>query len=78
MIIRRRVRKTEQGEIFNKYHASPNGGQFAGDTTAYKILQSGLYCPTISKDYFGWIKHCDKFQRIGNISRRNEMAVKES
>ena len=43
MIIRRYVPETEQGEFFNKCHASPFGGHFAGDRTTYKILQSGFY-----------------------------------
>ena len=75
MIIRRCVPKTEQGEIIDKCHASPYGGHFAGDRTTHKILQSGFYWPTLFKDYFEWVKHCDKCQRIGNISRRNEMPL---
>ena len=42
MIIRRGVPETEQGEIFNKCHASPYEGHFAGDKTSHKILQSGF------------------------------------
>ena len=36
-------------------------------------FSKGFYWPTLFKDYFEWIKHCDKCQRMGNISRRNEM-----
>ena len=75
MIIRRRVPKTEQGGILNKCHASPYGGQFGGERTTHKILQSGFYWPTLLKDCFEWVKHCDKCQRMGNISRRNEMPL---
>ena len=42
-----------------KCHASPYGGHFAEDRTAQKILQSGFYWPTLFKDYFEWVKHCD-------------------
>ena len=73
MIIRRCVPETEQGGIMEKCHASPYGGHFAGDRTAQKILQSGFYWPTILKDCFEWVKHCDNCQRMGNMSRRNEM-----
>ena len=52
MITRRCVPKIEQGEIFNKCHASPYGGHFTGERTTHKILQSGFYWPTIFKDYF--------------------------
>ena len=75
MIIRRCVPEIEQGEIFNKCHASPYGGHFAGDRTTHKILQSGFYWPTFFKDCFEWVKHYDKCQRMDNISRRNEMPL---
>ena len=58
-----------------KCHASPYGGHFAGDKTAQKIFQSGFYCPTLFKDCFEWVKHCDACQRMGNLSRRNEMPL---
>ena len=75
MIIRRCVLETKQGENIEKCHASPYGGHFAGDRTTYKILQSGFYWPTIFKECFEWVKHCDKCKRLGNISRRNEMPL---
>ena len=58
-----------------KCHASPYRGHFAGDRIAQKILQSGFYWPTLFKDCFEWVKHCDICQRMGNISRRNEMPL---
>ena len=75
MIIRRCVLETEQGDIMEKCHASPYGGHFAGDKTAQKILQSGFYWPTLFKDCFQWVKHYDACQRMGNITRRNEMPL---
>ena len=75
MIIRRCVLETEQGGIMEKLHASSYEGHFAGDKIAQKILQSGFYWPTLFKDYFEWVKHCDACQRMGNISRRNEMPL---
>ena len=58
-----------------KCHASPYGGHFTGDKIAQKILQSGFYWPTLFKDFFEWVKHCDACQRMGNLSRRNEMPL---
>ena len=75
MIIKRCVPETEQGRIMEKCHASPYGGHFAGNKTTQKILQSGFYWPTLFKDCFEWVKHCDACQRMGNISRRNEMPL---
>ena len=60
MIIRRCVPETEQSGIIDKCHASLYGGHFAGERTTHKILQSGFYLPTLFKDYFEWVKHCDK------------------
>ena len=55
------------------YHGSEYGGHFRGDRTAAKVLQSGLYWSTIFKDARVFVVKCDKCQRIGNLSRRNEM-----
>ena len=75
LIIRRCVLEIEQGKILDECHASPYGEHFAGDRTTYKILQSGFYWPTLFRDCFEWVKHCDKCQRMGNISKRNEMPL---
>ena len=75
MIIRRCVPETKQGGIMEKCHASPYGGHFTGDKTTQKIPQSGFYWPTLFKDCFEWVKHCDACQRMGNISRRKEMPL---
>ena len=58
-----------------KCYASPYGGHFAGDRTTQKILQLGFYRPTLFKDYFEWVKNDDACQRMGNISRRNDMPL---
>ena len=49
MIIRRCVPEGEQSKILKECHSSSYGGNFAGDKTAHKILQSGFYWPTILK-----------------------------
>ena len=76
MIIRRCVPESEQCKIMNECHASPYGGHFSGERTAHKILQSGFYWPTIFRDCAEWVKLCDRCQKIGNISRRNEMPLR--
>ena len=76
MIIRRCVPESEQCKIVNECHASPYGGHFSGERTAHKILQSGFYWPTIFRDYTEWVKLCDRCQKIGNISSRNEMPLR--
>ena len=76
MIIRRCVPESEQCKIVNECHASPYGGHFFGERTAHKILQSGFYWPTIFRDCTEWVKLCDRCQKIGNISSRNEMPLR--
>ncbi|KAL4302048.1 hypothetical protein GQ457_10G011640 [Hibiscus cannabinus] len=43
--------------------------------TAAKVLQSRFYWPTLFKDAHNYYKACDRCQRTGNISRRNEMPL---
>ncbi|KAK1602945.1 hypothetical protein QYE76_037420, partial [Lolium multiflorum] len=62
-------------KILNKCHGSVYGGHHAGDRTAQKVLQSGFYWPTLFKDARKFILSCDECQRVGNISRRNEMPM---
>ena len=76
MIIRKCVPESEQGKILNDCHASPYGGHFSGERTTHKILQSGFYWPTLFRDCAEWVKLCDRCQKIGNISIRNEMPLK--
>ena len=40
-----------------------------------KILQSRFYWLSIFKNAHEFIKHCDRCQRIGNISKRHEMSL---
>ena len=54
------------------------GGHHAGDRTAQKVLQSGFYWPTLFKDARKFVLSCDECQRVGNISRRNEMPMNYS
>ena len=75
MIIKRCVPETKQGGIMEKCHESPYGGHFARDKTAQKILQSRFYWTTLFKDCFEWVKHYDACQRMGNLSKRNEMPL---
>ncbi|XP_058741312.1 uncharacterized protein LOC131613680 [Vicia villosa] len=62
-LIRRCLPEKEQEEVLKACHASDYGGHFSGDRTVAKILQSGLYWPTIFKDAQEFVRHCDKCQR---------------
>ena len=64
MVIRKCVPESEQGRILYECHASPYGGNFAGDKTTHKILQSGFIGLPYSKIFFEWVKLCDECQRM--------------
>ena len=41
-------------------------------------MQSGFYWPTLFKDARKFVSTCDECQRIGNIGKRQEMAMNYS
>nr|GEX38307.1 reverse transcriptase domain-containing protein [Tanacetum cinerariifolium] len=63
-IIRRCVAGKEASDILNACHSGP---------TAKKVFDSGFYWPSIYKDAFELVKHCDSCQRQGKVSQRDEM-----
>ncbi|KAL4388341.1 hypothetical protein GQ457_09G000150 [Hibiscus cannabinus] len=74
-IIRRCIPEDEQQTILEQCQLAPYGGHFGGNRTAAKVLQSGFYWPTLHKDAQLFCQQCDRCQRTGNISRRNEMPL---
>ncbi|CAN6570892.1 unnamed protein product [Malus baccata var. baccata] len=72
-IIRRCIPEAEQESVLQFAHHFACGGHFGQKRTAEKILQSGLFWPTLFKDAYNWCKACDRCQRVGNQSKRNEM-----
>ena len=57
-------------------HSSTCGGHFAARKTAYKILQSGFYWPSIFKDVHRFYTECLQCQAAINISKRDEMPMR--
>ena len=39
--------------------------------TSLKILDYVFYWPTLFRDYFKYVKKCDRCQRVGNILKRD-------
>ncbi|KAJ0465579.1 putative nucleotidyltransferase, Ribonuclease H [Helianthus annuus] len=74
-IIRRCVPETEFLEVLEHAHSSACGGHFSGQKTGHKVLESGLYWPTLFKDAFEFAKHCVNCQKMGGISKRHEMPM---
>ena len=71
-VIRRCMPEDEMNSILNHCHTLPCGGHFGGQRTAAKVLQSGFYWPTLFKDAHHFVSTCDKCQRMGGISRKDE------
>ncbi|CAN6712804.1 unnamed protein product [Malus baccata var. baccata] len=72
-IIRRCIPEAEQESVLRFAHHFACGGHFGQKRTADQFLQSGLFWPTLFKDAYNWCKVCDRCQRVGNQSKRNEM-----
>ncbi|GKA86930.1 reverse transcriptase domain-containing protein [Tanacetum coccineum] len=72
-VIRRCVFGKEANEILMACHNGPTGGHHSANYTARKVFDTGFFWPTIYKDAFNLVKHCDACQRQGKISQRDEM-----
>nr|GEY78098.1 reverse transcriptase domain-containing protein [Tanacetum cinerariifolium] len=72
-IIRRCVAGQEAIDILRACHNGPTEGYYGASYTAKKIFDSGFYWPSIYKDAFEFVKHCDSCQRQGKVSQRDEM-----
>ena len=65
----------EQGGIIDKVMHHLMEGTLQETEQPRKILQSGFYWPTLSRDCAEWVKHYDNCQKMSNINRRNEMPL---
>ncbi len=74
-IIRRCIANDEVKDILYHCHSSPCGGHFGPSKTANKVLQTGYFWPSLFKDAYTFVKTCDRCQRLGNISRKDEMPL---
>nr|GEX21761.1 reverse transcriptase domain-containing protein [Tanacetum cinerariifolium] len=72
-IIRRCVAGQEAIDILNACHSGPTRGHYGASYTAKKVFDSGFYWPSIYKDAFELVKHCDSCQRQRKVSQRDEM-----
>lgn len=72
-LYRRCVPESEVQGILFHCHGSNYAGHFASFKTAAKVLQAGLWWPTLFRDANDFVSKCDVCQRQGNISKRDEM-----
>ncbi|RVW13695.1 putative mitochondrial protein [Vitis vinifera] len=74
-IIRKCVPEDEQQGILNHCHENACGGHFASQKTAMKVLQSGFTWPSLFKDAHIMCRNCDRCQRLGKLTKRNQMPM---
>lgn len=72
---RRCLREDETYDVLRACHDEPCGGHFANKKTSLKILNIGYYWPTLHKDADQYTKRCDKCQRMGRLTRMDEMSL---
>jgi len=76
-LIRRCIPEEETQSILHHCHASDYGGHFGISKTASKILQAGFFWPNLFKDVRKFVLECDKCQRSGNLSKRDQMPLND-
>ena len=61
--------------VLEACHSSPVCVHHSGIQTAHTILQCGYYWPTLHSDAHEFAKACDRCQRDGDISRKQELPL---
>ena len=69
------VPEVEMLSVLEACHSSLVGGHHSGIQTAHKIFQCVYYWPTIHQDAHEFAKACDRCQRDGGISRKQELPL---
>ncbi|CAN6547384.1 unnamed protein product [Malus baccata var. baccata] len=72
-VVRRCVNESEFQSILTFCHSYACGGHFGTQRTALKVLECGFYWPTIFRDARTFCLTCDRCQRMGNISAKDQM-----
>ncbi|XP_070032629.1 uncharacterized protein [Nicotiana tomentosiformis] len=74
-VIRRCVAEGEMESIISHCHDGAAGRNYGGNCIAAKVIEVGFYWTTLYKDTRAYVAACDKCQRPGNISKRDEMPL---
>ncbi|XP_042005759.1 uncharacterized mitochondrial protein AtMg00750-like [Salvia splendens] len=72
-VMRRCIPEWEQEDVMIHCHTLACGGHFGPKKTKRKILDSGIYWPSIHRDAYEFCKKCPRCQLTGGISARDEM-----
>ena len=63
-ILRRCVADHDVIAVLEQAHCGNGSGHFNHEITARKVLQSGLWWPTLFKDTYEYVRRCDECQRF--------------
>ncbi|KAI3676097.1 hypothetical protein L1987_85696 [Smallanthus sonchifolius] len=74
-LIRRCIPESEILAVLELAHASACGGHFSCQKTGRQVLSCRLFWPTIFKDAFEFAQTCTNCEKIGSITKRNEMPM---
>ncbi|CAM8970974.1 unnamed protein product [Rhodiola kirilowii] len=72
-LLRRCIPDNEVDSVLSFCHEFACGGHFGPRRTARKILDRGFFWPSIFRDAYEKCRKCDRCQRVGNVTARNEM-----
>ncbi|CAM9000225.1 unnamed protein product [Rhodiola kirilowii] len=72
-LLRRCIPDIEIASVVSFCHEHACGGHFGPMRTARKILDSGFFWPSVFRDSYEHCRKCDRCQRVGNVSAKNEM-----
>ncbi|RDX68634.1 Retrovirus-related Pol polyprotein from transposon 17.6, partial [Mucuna pruriens] len=64
-VIRRCIPKIEISSVLQFYHSAPRGGHYGSTRTVRKVLDCGLYWPTIFRDAHHFVSTCERCQKAG-------------
>nr|XP_009784062.1 PREDICTED: uncharacterized protein LOC104232536 [Nicotiana sylvestris] len=73
--IRRCVHEEEMTKSLDHCHDGAIGGYYAANRTTFKVLEVGFFWPTLFKDGRAYVAQCDRCQKTGNITKRDEMPL---
>ncbi|XP_075086225.1 uncharacterized protein LOC142168947 [Nicotiana tabacum] len=73
--LKRCVPETDMNNILSHCHDGIVGGHYGGRRTTVKVLEAGFFWPTLFRYARNYVATCDKCQRSGNISKRDEMPL---
>ncbi|XP_022007316.1 uncharacterized protein LOC110906501 [Helianthus annuus] len=72
-VLRRCVSREEGAGILRHVHEGLTGGHHGAHVTAQKVFDCGFYWPTVVVNAAEFVRKCDRCQRTGNISSKDEM-----